>query len=375
MPFKRHKLRALQPGQVVRSGGIVYTKVAGDGRWSINVMVQGQRIHKTLGMESEGVTLSQAQDAIIRARSGLLDGLPKRRATKRIATLAEASSQYLDYLRTHAGKNCAAKEAHLRLHLLPALGRLRLDGISEDVWLKYVSGREAEAAQPGTINRERATLAHLLRWSVRTKQIGAVPADYIRLREPPGKLVYLTPSQLERLLEAAEIDQCPHVHTFVMIGSRTGMRQEAILALRVRDIDTNRMIIRVERDKAGARDQPMPDDLALYLENRLQGRESDDFLFSSKRSRAGRVYQMNTQLARCVRRAGLPRDVTPHSLRHTMATNAAQAGIDPATIQGMGGWKTRAMVDRYTHAQALANGMERLQAHYRLRSAQGKESD
>src|SRR3546814_11588897 len=96
--------------------------------------------------------------------------------------------------------------------------------------------------------------------------------------------------------------------------------------------------------------------LVEFLKRELDGEPADAYVFPSEAAGRGRVYQMNTQLKRCVRRAGLPDWVTPHTLRHTMATNAAQAGVDPATIQRMGGWKTRAMVERYTHAASRREG-------------------
>ncbi|WP_414648116.1 tyrosine-type recombinase/integrase [Dokdonella sp.] len=67
-------------------------------------------------------------------------------------------------------------------------------------------------------------------------------------------------------------------------------------------------------------------------------------------------------------RAGLPRSITPHTLRHTMASNAAHAGLDAATIQGLGGWKTRAMAERYTHAARLATAMEAVQSRLQGRT-------
>ncbi|MNW17543.1 Phage integrase family protein [compost metagenome] len=48
-------------------------------------------------------------------------------------------------------------------------------------------------------------------------------------------------------------------------------------------------------------------------------------------------------------------------MRHTAATNAAHAGLDAATIQAMGGWKTRAMAERYTHAASMQDAMAALQ--------------
>jgi integrase len=46
--------------------------------------------------------------------------------------------------------------------------------------------------------------------------------------------------------------------------------------------------------------------------------------------------------------AGL-KNVTPHTLRHTFASRLAMAGVDARTIQELGGWKTLALVERYSH--------------------------
>ncbi len=41
-------------------------------------------------------------------------------------------------------------------------------------------------------------------------------------------------------------------------------------------------------------------------------------------------------------------------------TNAAHAGLDAATIQAIGGWKSRQMAERYTHAANLTTAMDAL---------------
>lgn len=363
MHFARQKLRTLRVGEAVQHRGIRYERLMNDGRWSVNVMVRGTRFHRLIGLDSEGVTFSQAQDAIHHLRSGLVGVVPKRRSNEVVLTISEVAGRYLATSTERGGKNLVAKEAHLRIHIVPALGRVKIDALTGERWLAYRSCRSDEGAAPATINRERSTLVHMLRWALRHKLIKQVP-ELERLREAPGKVAFLRPEQLERLLAAAEGDACESLHQFIMIGAYTGMRQESILQLRVCDVDTERRLIRVSKDKAGARDQPMPRRLAAYLKLKLHGMQPDEYLFRSSRSKRNRIYQMNSQLARCVRRADLPRDITPHALRHTMATNAARAGIDPATIQGMGGWKTRAMVERYTHAQELLKGMEKLERHY-----------
>ena len=54
----------------------------GDGRYTVNIMVDGQRIHRVIGKESEGVTRKQAEEFIEKVRTDARQGrlnLPKGR--------------------------------------------------------------------------------------------------------------------------------------------------------------------------------------------------------------------------------------------------------------------------------------------------------
>ena len=353
----RQKLRALKPGESASEHGIVYTKLANDGRWSINVMIDRQRHHRTIGLESAGYTRKQAEDAIARIRAGVDAAPPRKRSLVR---LAQAAEEYLVYLRSHDGKDITSKQMRFREHLLPHLGPIQVDKFSDDHWLGYVDRRKKEGASPATINRERSALLHMFNTMRRRKQIHAVPL-LARQREPAGKLTYLLPEESQRLVEAARYDASPHALPFVMIGLFTGLRHSPILNLRAEDVDVARRILWIGKDKAGRREQPMSQVLADYLSDFIRDLSPDQLLFGSSKSSTGRVHQMNTIFARCVERAGITKHVTPHTLRHTAATNAAHAGLDAATIQAMGGWKTRAMAERYTHAASMRDAMDALQ--------------
>ena len=79
----RAKLRALAPGMRCTEQGISFERLAnGDGLFSVNVMVDGQRIHRNLGRESEGVTRTTAEEFISKVRQEAREGrlnLPRRR--------------------------------------------------------------------------------------------------------------------------------------------------------------------------------------------------------------------------------------------------------------------------------------------------------
>ena len=63
--------------------------------------------------------------------------------------------------------------------------------------------------------------------------------------------------------------------------------------------------------------------------------------------------------------AGL-KNISPHVLRHTFASKLAMAGVDPATIQELGGWRSLKMVERYAHLSPSheAEAVERLASNF-----------
>ncbi len=359
----RAGMRGLKPGQSLSEHGITYTRTAnGDGRWSVNVMVSRRRHHQVIGLESEGYTRTQAEDVVASLKASKRTAAHGVQGSKGNAsqTVAQAADDYLAYLRLHDGKDIDTKERRFRDHIKPHLGRRPVARLTDDDWLGYVATRKGEGASAGTINRERSALLHMLNTMRRRKILVAAPL-LARQREPQGKLVYLTPEESQRLLLAAQEDLSPLAHRFVMVTLYTGLRHSAALNLRAGDVDVQRRILWIGKDKAGRREQPMPQVLAEYLAKVIKGLQADDFLFPSARAGSGRAYQMNSVFARCVRAAGITKHVTPHTMRHTAATNAAHAGLDAATIQAMGGWKTRAMAERYTHAASMQDAMAALQ--------------
>jgi integrase len=364
--LSRARLRKLGVGESVSSRGVTYTRLAnGDGRWSVNVMVRRVRHHIVVGLESEGYTLTQCTDVIagLKAKKRELEHgvvAPKHRTRH---SIKQAAKSYLTFLEEHGGKDIEGKRGRFDRHICRLLGDIAVHRLTEQDWARYVAQRSNEGATSATINREQAALLHMLRTMVKQKELAAVPCLLAKGREAPARLVYLTPEQTKTLLEAASNDSSPHALTFAMIAVYTGMRASPILNLRARDIDCDSRVIWVVADKAGQREQPMPQTLADYLRPLVEMKKADDFVFASKRAKDGRLYQINGIFARCVKRAKLPSNVTAHVLRHTMATNAAHAGLDAATIQGLGGWKTRAMAERYTHAANLASAMDTFEAH------------
>src|ERR1700677_1756413 len=124
----RAKMRSLAQQKRITEFGISFERLpSGDGLFSINVMVDGRRIHRSLGRESDGVTRTTAEDYIAKVRGEARDGrlnLPKRRKVP--LTLAAAVPQYIERLRQEGGKEIARKEQRLNQRLVPFFEQIQL---------------------------------------------------------------------------------------------------------------------------------------------------------------------------------------------------------------------------------------------------------
>ena len=207
----RSAIRRLHAGQKITEHGITAERVAdGDTRYSVNVMVDGQRIHRVIGRESEGVTRTQAEEFIQRARSEAREGrlsLPSRRKT--YPTFTEAADKYLKSLEGTDGKNLVAKRRQLRLYLKPFFASQRLDAISTFTVDRYKRHRIDAGASKGTVNLELATLSHLLNKAVEWQWLKARPCKVKLLEKSVGRIVALTEDQERALLGAAATDADP----------------------------------------------------------------------------------------------------------------------------------------------------------------------
>ncbi len=268
----RPAIRSLKLGASISEHGITFRRDAnGDGVYSVNVMVDRRRIHRVIGRESEGVTRQQAEDYIAQVRTDARRQrleLPEGRKTP--LSFEEAANRYVQRLRDSDGKNIDIKERQLRQHLAPFFATKPLSAIESFDVERYKKARRSAGAAKATVNRELATLSHLLNQAVEWKWIRSKSVKIARFKEDNQRIVYLTDDQCVSLLEAAASDHNENVHAFVMVGLHTGMRHAEILAIRREDVDVGKRVIWVPQAKAGAREQPITRELAEYLERRTR---------------------------------------------------------------------------------------------------------
>ena len=137
----------------------------------------------------------------------------------------------------------------------------------------------------------------------------------------------------------------------------TGLRISEALHLLIQDIDSQRMVIRVQQGK-GKKDRyvPLPPTLLDDLRRYCKAYHPDFCLFPGK---PGNLPLSKSAVQRVVvqtrRRAGIQKTVTCHTMRHCYATHQLEAGTDLRTLQLRLGHRNLNTTAVYLHVAAGAS--------------------
>jgi integrase len=370
--LSRPAMRKLSAAEKITEHGITFERTPnGDGVFSVNIMVDGLRIHRVVGRESTGTTRSQAEEYIQKVRRDARENrLSLPRGRKVALGFREACEKYVKRLYEEGGKDISKKRRRAELHLVPFFGSKPLSKVAGFDVERYKRHRTGEGAKPATINRELAVLSHLFSKAEEWGWIDRRPAKITRYPEGEGRITFLSVQQIHRLIEAAKTDQNEQVYPFVVIGLGTGMRRMEILSIRRENIDLERRIIYIPNAKAGPREQPITGHLAAFLEGYLEVLPKGcPWLFPSPTARCGHTVDIRKAFRRVVSAAGMnPDEVVRHTLRHTAVTHLVQAGVDLPTVQRISGHKTLAMVMRYSHQHGahIQAAMDKLESQLKI---------
>ncbi|MFD0772613.1 tyrosine-type recombinase/integrase [Streptomonospora algeriensis] len=296
-------------------------------------------------------------------------------------TLASMAEKWLD-TRTDIKRATWWKyRSLLDNHILDRWGGQPLDNIhSEDiaVWIADLQKPRDEGGSnlgPSQTQHAHAVLSMVLSWCV-PRRIPFNPAQGQRLpKSSEAEHVYLSYDQVETLADAAAELRTKYRQksaasavnrALVLLLAYTGLRWSEAAALHVGRVDLERRRIRVavtfsevkgeaieQPPKTGARRTvPVPASLVPELKPLVEGRDSDAYVFTTKRGAPLRIHNWRMREFNKARaEAGLDgMGLTPHKLRHTAASLAIAAGADVKVVQQMLGHTTATMtLDTYGH--------------------------
>jgi site-specific recombinase XerD len=225
---------------------------------------------------------------------------------------------------------------------------------------------QAKKLAPATVSQYVSALRFLFVKTLRRHFLTEyIPFPKSRRRLP----TVLSPEEVTRLIDAA----CNLYHrTLLMTLYSTAVRRAELCRLKVQDIDSQRMMIRINQGKGGRdREVPLSPKLLETLRVYFRWMRPTTFLFPGtlKGVRADVPITPNVVWLACrqaAQRAGITKRLSPHSLRHSCASHLLEAGADLRTIQVLLGHSRLEHTLIYLHLspkhlQAIPNPLDALQ--------------
>jgi site-specific recombinase XerD len=161
-----------------------------------------------------------------------------------------------------------------------------------------------------------------------------------------------------------------------------GLRISELAGASVADLDLQRGELRVvgkgDKERIGLLGRPARAALGRYIED---GRAvlvsvgkgaAEDELFLNHRGRPLGARGIRYGLRRLARRAGLPEDVTPHTVRHSFATHLLDGGADLRIVQELLGHASLATTQVYTHVSSSRLRTAYREAHPRATTSRAR---
>lgn len=376
-------IRSLLPGETIWDSGVTGFGARRQKGSTVSYILlyrtaEGRQRWHTIGRHGAPWTPDTARAEALKLLgqvAGGLDPTAEKRSKRRATTVSELCDLYL--ADAESGRLLTRRQqkklstlitdrGRIRHHIKPILGRMSVNSVTqddiEDFMHAVAAGRTATKVKTklrglanvrggkGTASRTVGLLGAIFSYAVKHRMCSFNPvrgivrfADGQRNRRFDDS-EYAT---LGKALSKAQQSNVPHSAIAVArFLAATGWRTGEALGLRWSEIDLGRRTARLQDTKTGYSVRPLSR-ASCELLNTLP--RSNELVFPATRGE-GRLAGFPKLWARIAKLGNLPKDLTPHVLRHSFCSLAGDLGLSEPTIAALVGHKSRTITSRYIHA-------------------------
>lgn len=192
---------------------------------------------------------------------------------------------------------------------------------------KYLLEKQERGISSQTMNLHLHAIKYLYREILKSR----VPIEIGFAKTASRLPVVLSRDEIGEIIQ--EISNAKH-RMMVSLAYASGLRVSEVVGLKARDIALSELTVHVKGAK-GNKDRitVFPARLSASMRNLLAGKSGQDYLFESERG--GKLTERTAQkiLENALKRAGIKKGATFHSLRHSFATHLLENGVDIRYVQ------------------------------------------
>lgn len=286
-------------------------------------------------------------------------------------TISNLITDFLEYMEIEKGRapSSAKNYDHYLKHFAyfaKENGITDPEDITSDLVTKYrlYSNRQAKPISKKTQNYYLIALRSFLKYLAR-RDITTLSAGKIELAKVDERqITFLTEEEMDRLFSKPDLATIQGVRdkALLFLLFSTGLRVSEICSLKKKDINLKQDEFSIKGKGGKVRvvflDQNSKEFLAKYLKSR---HDDSDYLFISyghKNTDDGKLITEDGNMTpRSVQRmikkyataAGITKQISPHSIRHSFATDLLRSGADIRAVQTLLGHSSITTTQIYTH--------------------------
>lgn len=289
--------------------------------------------------------------------------------TKRMQ-FSKAKTDFLEYLEVEQNRSqkTIANYDHYLTRLLDFAGEIKVSDIDAELirkwrlWLNRLGTNVSDELQKTTQNYHLIALRSFLKFCAK-RDIAALPADKVELSRTVRKQVtFLNEDELARLFVQPELNTLQGLRDRAILELlfSSGLRVSELTGLDRDHINLKRREFMVrgkgQKDRPIFISQPAADCIQAYLNKREDNAKPLFIRYSGTKqvNLSGNFHRLTPRsvqrlVARYALLAGITKHVSPHTLRHSFATDLLMNGADLRSVQAMLGHSNIATTQIYTH--------------------------
>jgi integrase len=381
------EVRALKPRETIWDAAVAGFGARRQQSPSVSYVLiyrtqEGRQRWHTIGRHGAPWTPETAREEAKRLLGKVVDGIDPsavKQAKRKAATVAELCDLYLadaEAGRLLTRRKIPKKASTLTIdrgriarHIKPLLGQMKVaavtredvDGFMHDIASGKTAGNAKTARKrglarvrggKGAASRAVGLLGGIFTYAVGHRMRADNPVRGV-IRFADGKRERrLSDDEYKMLGEALRLAEAKHIWPAAVAVARflalTGWRSGEALELRWADIDLVRRTATLPNTKTGRSVRPLSRAACDILRNRTR---LSDLVFPATRGNTDVIMSGFKKMWKKIAELGkLSADVTPHTLRHSFTSLAADLGYSELTIGALVGHKGRTITSRYIHS-------------------------
>jgi len=381
------EVRALKPGQTVWDAAVAGFGARRQQSSAVSYVLiyrtqEGRQRWHTIGRHGAPWTPETARDEAKRLLGKVVDGIDPsaaKQAKRKAANVAELCDLYVadaEAGRLLTRRKLPKKASTLTIdrgriarHIKPLLGQMKVaavtredvDGFMHDIAVGKTACNTKTARKrglarvrggKGAASRAVGLLGGIFTYAVAHRMRADNPVRGV-IRFADGKRERrLSDDEYKMLGEALRLADVKRIWPAAVAAARflavTGWRSGEALELRWADVDLVRRTATLPNTKTGRSVRPLSREACEILRTRSR---SSDLVFPATRGNTDVIMSGFKKMWKKIAELGnLSADVTPHTLRHSFTSLAADLGYSELTIGALVGHRGRTITSRYVHS-------------------------